>query len=155
MASSRFTPNQYWHIAHEIHANTIVCIFNSIFLVINHNFVLKTWTNISKTIFTIPSDWDDTAFICHMLIHNITIPFIILQSYMMYHPLKQYFNMINTHISPTQSIKPIPVPVVTAFDNGRLTHHPQGKMTATSQTIFSDTFSWTKSFIFWLKFPWS
>ena len=28
---------------------------------------------------------------------------------------------------------------------------PQDKMTAISQTIFSDAFSWMKSFVFWLK----
>ena len=29
-----------------------------------------------------------------------------------------------------------------------------GKMAAISQTIFSDAFSWMKSFVFWLKFHW-
>ena len=29
------------------------------------------------------------------------------------------------------------------------------KMAAISQTIFSDAFSWMKSFVFWLKFHWS
>ena len=33
-----------------------------------------------------------------------------------------------------------------------LTHLPLGKMAAISQTIFSDAFSWMKSFVFWLKF---
>ena len=32
---------------------------------------------------------------------------------------------------------------------------PPGKMTIISQTIFSDAFSWMKSFIFWLKFHWN
>ena len=36
-----------------------------------------------------------------------------------------------------------------------LTHFPLDKMAAISQTIFSDTFSWMKSFVFWLKFHWS
>ena len=36
-----------------------------------------------------------------------------------------------------------------------LTHPPLDKMAAISQTIFSDAFSWIKSFVFWLKFHWS
>ena len=36
-----------------------------------------------------------------------------------------------------------------------LTHLPLDKMAAISQTIFSDAFSWMKSFLFWLKFHWS
>ena len=32
---------------------------------------------------------------------------------------------------------------------------PLDKMTCISQTIFSDAFSWMKSFVFWLKFHWS
>ena len=36
-----------------------------------------------------------------------------------------------------------------------LTHFPLDKMTAISQTIFSDTFSWIESLAFWLKFHWS
>ena len=36
-----------------------------------------------------------------------------------------------------------------------LTHLPLDKMAAISQTIFSDAFSWMKSFVFWLKFHWS
>ena len=36
-----------------------------------------------------------------------------------------------------------------------LTHLPLDKMSAISQTIFSDAFSWIKSFVFWLKFHWS
>ena len=36
-----------------------------------------------------------------------------------------------------------------------LTHLPQDKMAAISQTIFSDAFSLMKSFLFWLKFHWS
>ena len=32
---------------------------------------------------------------------------------------------------------------------------PVDKMAAISQTIFSDVFSWVKSFVFWLKFNWS
>ena len=35
-----------------------------------------------------------------------------------------------------------------------LTHLPLDIMAAFSQTIFSDAFSWMKSFVFWLKFPW-
>ena len=35
------------------------------------------------------------------------------------------------------------------------THLPLDKMAAISPTIFSDAFSWTNSFVFWLKFPWS
>ena len=34
----------------------------------------------------------------------------------------------------------------------QLTHLPLDKMTANSQTIFSDAFSWTIFFLFWLKF---
>ena len=33
-----------------------------------------------------------------------------------------------------------------------LTHLPLDKMAAISQMIFSDAFSWMKSFVFWLKF---
>ena len=33
-----------------------------------------------------------------------------------------------------------------------LTHLPLDKMEAISLTIFSDTYSWMKSFVFWLKF---
>ena len=33
-----------------------------------------------------------------------------------------------------------------------ITHLPLDKMAAISQTIFSDTFSWMKSFVYWLKF---
>ena len=33
-----------------------------------------------------------------------------------------------------------------------LTHLPLDKMAGTSQTIFSDAFSWLKCFVFWLKF---
>ena len=33
-----------------------------------------------------------------------------------------------------------------------LTHLPLDEMDAISQTIFSDPFSWMKSFVFWLKF---
>ena len=36
-----------------------------------------------------------------------------------------------------------------------LTHLPLDKMAAVSQTIFSDAWSWMKSFVFWLKFHWS
>ena len=36
-----------------------------------------------------------------------------------------------------------------------LTQSPRYKMAAISQTIFSDAFSWTKSFVFWLKCHWS
>ena len=36
-----------------------------------------------------------------------------------------------------------------------LTHPSLDKMAAISQTMFSDAFSWTKSFVFWLKFPWN
>ena len=32
---------------------------------------------------------------------------------------------------------------------------PLDKIAAISQTIFSDAFSWTQSFVFWLKFHWS
>ena len=35
------------------------------------------------------------------------------------------------------------------------THLPLDKMAASSQTIFSDAFSWMKNFVFWLKFHWS
>ena len=35
------------------------------------------------------------------------------------------------------------------------THLHLDKMAAFSQTIFSDAFSWMKSFVFWLKFHWS
>ena len=38
---------------------------------------------------------------------------------------------------------------------GLLTHLPQDKMAAVWQTIFSNAFSWMKSFVFWLKFLWS
>ena len=34
-----------------------------------------------------------------------------------------------------------------------LTHLPWTKKATISQTIFSDAFSWKKSFVFWLKFP--
>ena len=36
-----------------------------------------------------------------------------------------------------------------------LTHPPLDKMAAILQTVFSDAFSWMKSFVFWLKFHWS
>ena len=36
-----------------------------------------------------------------------------------------------------------------------LTHLPLDTMAAISQTIFSDAFSWMKSFVFWSKFHWS
>ena len=36
-----------------------------------------------------------------------------------------------------------------------LTHLPLDKMAAIPQPIFSDAFSWMKSFMFWLKFHWS
>ena len=36
-----------------------------------------------------------------------------------------------------------------------LTHLPLDKMAVILQTIFSDAFLWTKSFVFWLKFHWS
>ena len=36
-----------------------------------------------------------------------------------------------------------------------LTHLSSDKMAAISQTIFSDSFSWMKSFVLWLKFHWS
>ena len=36
-----------------------------------------------------------------------------------------------------------------------LTHLPLDKMAAILQTMFSDAFSWMKSFVFWLKFHWS
>ena len=36
-----------------------------------------------------------------------------------------------------------------------LTHLPLDNMDAISQTIFSDAFSWMKSFVFWLKSCWS
>ena len=36
-----------------------------------------------------------------------------------------------------------------------LTHLPLDKMAAIWQTIFSDVFSWMKSFVFWLKSHWS
>ena len=32
-----------------------------------------------------------------------------------------------------------------------LTHIPLVKMAAVSQTVFSDSFSWMRSFVFWLK----
>ena len=44
--------------------------------------------------------------------------------------------------------------VSVACDLSMLTHLPLIKMTAISQTIFSDAFSWMKSFVFWLKFHW-
>ena len=34
-----------------------------------------------------------------------------------------------------------------------ITQPPLEKMTAVSQTMFSDAFSWSESFLFWLKFP--
>ena len=34
----------------------------------------------------------------------------------------------------------------------RLTHLPLNKMAAFSQMIFSDAFSWMKTFVFWLRF---
>ena len=37
----------------------------------------------------------------------------------------------------------------------RLTRLLLNKIVAISQTIFSDAFSWMKSFVFWLKFHWS
>ena len=36
-----------------------------------------------------------------------------------------------------------------------LIQQPGDKMAAILQTIYSDTFSWMKSFVFWLKFLWS
>ena len=39
-------------------------------------------------------------------------------------------------------------------DLGLLTHLTLDKMAAILQTIFSDAFSWMKSFVFWLKFLW-
>ena len=36
-----------------------------------------------------------------------------------------------------------------------LTHLPLDKMAAISQTLFSDAFSWMKSFVLWSKFHWS
>ena len=36
-----------------------------------------------------------------------------------------------------------------------LTHLPLDKMATSSQTIFSDAFSWMKSFKLWLQFHWS
>ena len=41
------------------------------------------------------------------------------------------------------------------FHQMAITHLPLDKMAAFLQTIFSDTFSWMKSSIFWLKFHWS
>ena len=38
---------------------------------------------------------------------------------------------------------------------GRFNASPQDKMAAISQMIFSDAFSWWRSFVFWLKFHWS
>ena len=35
------------------------------------------------------------------------------------------------------------------------THLPLDKMAAILQTVFSDVFSWMKSFVFWIKFHWS
>ena len=37
----------------------------------------------------------------------------------------------------------------------QLTHFPLDKMAAILQTVFSDAFSWMKSFVFWSKFHWS
>ena len=37
----------------------------------------------------------------------------------------------------------------------QLTHLPLDKMAPISQTMFSDAFSWMKSFVFWLKIRWS
>ena len=39
--------------------------------------------------------------------------------------------------------------------SGTLTHLPLDKMAAILQTIFSDAFSWMKSFVVWLKCLWS
>ena len=36
-----------------------------------------------------------------------------------------------------------------------LTHLSLNKMATITQTIFSETFSWMKIFVFWLKFHWS
>ena len=36
-----------------------------------------------------------------------------------------------------------------------LTHLPRDKMAVFLQMIFSDAFSWMKSFVFWLKFHWN
>ena len=36
-----------------------------------------------------------------------------------------------------------------------LTHLPLNKMASISQTIFSNAFSWMKSFVFWFKFHWN
>ena len=36
-----------------------------------------------------------------------------------------------------------------------LTHLPRDKMAAISQTMFSDAFSWVKTFALWLIFHWS
>ena len=36
-----------------------------------------------------------------------------------------------------------------------LTHFPLNKIAVISQTIFSDEFSWMKSFAFWLEYHWS
>ena len=41
------------------------------------------------------------------------------------------------------------------FKYSRLTHLPQDKMAAISQTTFSDAFSSMKTYIFWFKFHWS
>ena len=43
----------------------------------------------------------------------------------------------------------------TKFFIEALTYLPLYKMAAISQMIFSSAFSWMKTFVFWLKFPWS
>ena len=42
----------------------------------------------------------------------------------------------------------------TKYKKMKLTHLPLDKMTAISQTVFSDALSWIKSFLLWLKFHW-
>ena len=45
-----------------------------------------------------------------------------------------------------------PTKISVYFQEAKVNPSPLDKMTAISQTIFSDAFSWTKSFIFWLNF---
>ena len=45
--------------------------------------------------------------------------------------------------------------LLTYYHVEALTHLPLNKMAVISQTIYSDAFSWMKSFVLWSKFRWS
>ena len=59
-----------------------------------------------------------------------------------------HFGNIFSHWSLVMHI----ILLVNCVITGSVNSFPLDKMAAISQTIFSDTFSWMKSFAFWLKF---